>query len=69
MIPNMSMLQTWWSNLAVNYNLDGDSLDNTIALTVVFETLAKYDVLGIEVEAVGKFPIVAEHGTEALETV
>lgn len=32
----------------------------------MFETMAKYDVLGIEMEAAGIFPIAAEHGVEAL---
>jgi purine-nucleoside phosphorylase len=32
----------------------------------MFETLAKYDVLGVEMEAAGIFPIAAEHGAEAL---
>ena len=32
----------------------------------MFETLAKYDVLGIEMEAAGMFPIAAENGAEAL---
>ena len=32
----------------------------------MFETLAKYDVLGVEMEAAGMFPIAAEHGAEAL---
>lgn len=34
--------------------------------TDMFETLAKYNVLGIEMEAAGMFPIAAEHGAEAL---
>ena len=34
--------------------------------TDMFETMAKYDVLGIEMEAAGMFPIAAEHGAEAL---
>ena len=34
--------------------------------TGMFETMAKYDVLGIEMEAAGIFPIAAEHGAEAL---
>ena len=29
-------------------------------------TLAKYDVLGVEMEAAGMYPIAAEHGVEAL---
>ena len=32
----------------------------------MFETMAKYNVLGIEMEAAGIFPIAAEHGVEAL---
>ena len=32
----------------------------------MFETLAKYNVLGVEMEAAGMFPIAAEHGAEAL---
>ena len=32
----------------------------------MFETMAKYDVLGVEMEAAGIFPIAAEHGVEAL---
>ena len=32
----------------------------------IFETLAKYDVLGIEMEAAGIYPIAAENGAEAL---
>jgi purine-nucleoside phosphorylase len=32
----------------------------------MFETLAKYDVLGVEMEAAGIYPIAAEHGVEAL---
>jgi purine-nucleoside phosphorylase len=32
----------------------------------MFDTLAKYNVLGIEMEAAGMFPIAAEHGAEAL---
>ena len=31
----------------------------------MFETMAKYDVYGIEMEAAGIFPIAAEHGVEA----
>lgn len=34
--------------------------------TAMFETLAKYDVLGVEMEAAGIYPIAAEHGVEAL---
>ena len=34
--------------------------------TDMFETLAKYDVLGVEMEAAGMYPIAAEHGVEAL---
>jgi len=34
--------------------------------TDMFETMAKYDVLGIEMEAAGIYPIAAEHGAEAL---
>lgn len=34
--------------------------------TAMFETLAKYDVLGVEMEAAGIYPIAAEHGAEAL---
>jgi len=34
--------------------------------TDMFETMAKYDVLGIEMEAAGMYPIAAEHGAEAL---
>jgi len=34
--------------------------------TDMFETMAKYDVLGIEMEAAGMFPIAAENGAEAL---
>jgi purine-nucleoside phosphorylase len=34
--------------------------------TDMFDTLAKYNVLGIEMEAAGIFPIAAEHGAEAL---
>jgi purine-nucleoside phosphorylase len=34
--------------------------------TDMFDTLAKYNVLGIEMEAAGMFPIAAEHGAEAL---
>ena len=32
----------------------------------MFETLAKYNVYGVEMEAAGMFPIAAEHGVEAL---
>ena len=32
----------------------------------MFDTMAKYDVLGVEMEAAGIFPIAAEHGVEAL---
>lgn len=32
----------------------------------MFDTLAKYNVLGVEMEAAGIFPIAAEHGVEAL---
>ena len=32
----------------------------------MFDTMAKYNVLGIEMEAAGIFPIAAEHGAEAL---
>lgn len=34
--------------------------------TDMFDTLAKYDVLGIEMEAAGIYPIAAEHRVEAL---
>ncbi len=34
--------------------------------TAMFETLAKYDVLGVEMEAAGIYPVAAEHGIEAL---
>lgn len=34
--------------------------------TAMFETMAKYGVLGIEMEAAGIYPIAAEHGAEAL---
>ena len=34
--------------------------------TAMFETLAKYDVLGVEMEAAGIYPIAAEFGAEAL---
>ena len=32
----------------------------------LFETMAKYDIYGVEMEAAGIFPIAAEHGAEAL---
>ncbi len=32
----------------------------------MFETMAKYNVLGVEMEAAGIYPIAAEHGAEAL---
>ena len=32
----------------------------------MFEIMAKYNVLGVEMEAAGMFPIAAEHGVEAL---
>ncbi len=32
----------------------------------MFETMAKYNVYGVEMEAAGIFPIAAEHGVEAL---
>lgn len=32
----------------------------------MFDTMAKYDVLGVEMEAAGIFPLAAEHGVEAL---
>ena len=32
----------------------------------MFETMAKYDVLGVEMEAAGIFPLAAEHGAESL---
>ena len=32
----------------------------------MFETMAKYNVLGVEMEAAGMFPIAAEHGAECL---
>ncbi|MEX1266404.1 MAG: hypothetical protein WEA08_05730, partial [Woeseia sp.] len=35
-------------------------------LPEMFETMAKYDVLGVEMEAAGIYPIAAEHGVEAL---
>ena len=34
--------------------------------TAMFETMAKYNVFGIEMEAAGIFPIAAEHDAEAL---
>jgi purine-nucleoside phosphorylase len=34
--------------------------------TDIFETMAKYDVLGVEMEAAGIYPIAAENGAEAL---
>ena len=34
--------------------------------TDMFDTLAKYNVLGVEMEAAGMYPIAAEHGAEAL---
>ena len=34
--------------------------------TDMFETLARYDVLGVEMEAAGIYPIAAEHRVEAL---
>ncbi|MGH8166278.1 MAG: purine-nucleoside phosphorylase [Woeseiaceae bacterium] len=34
--------------------------------TAMFETMAKYAVLGVEMEAAGIYPIAAEHGVEAL---
>jgi purine-nucleoside phosphorylase len=34
--------------------------------TAMFDTLAKYNVLGVEMEAAGIYPIAAEHGAEAL---
>lgn len=34
--------------------------------TAMFETLAKYNVYGVEMEAAGMYPIAAEHGVEAL---
>ena len=34
--------------------------------TDMFETMAKYDVLGVEMEAAGIYPIAAENGVEAL---
>jgi len=34
--------------------------------TAMFETLAKYNVYGVEMEAAGIYPIAAEHGVEAL---
>lgn len=34
--------------------------------TAMFDTMAKYNVYGVEMEAAGMFPIAAEHGVEAL---
>lgn len=34
--------------------------------TAMFDTIARYDVLGVEMEAAGMYPIAAEHGVEAL---
>jgi purine-nucleoside phosphorylase len=34
--------------------------------TDMFDTMAKFDVLGIEMEAAGIYPIAAEHRVEAL---
>jgi purine-nucleoside phosphorylase len=34
--------------------------------TAMFETMARYDVLGVEMEAAGIYPIAAEMGVEAL---
>ncbi len=34
--------------------------------TAMFETMAKYNVYGVEMEAAGMFPIAAENGAEAL---
>ncbi len=34
--------------------------------TAMFKTMAQYDVLGVEMEAAGMYPIAAEHGVEAL---
>ncbi len=34
--------------------------------TDMFETMAKYNVYGVEMEAAGIYPIAAEHGAEAL---
>jgi purine-nucleoside phosphorylase len=34
--------------------------------TAMFDTIAKYDVLGIEMEAAGIYPIASEYGVEAL---
>ena len=34
--------------------------------TAMFETMAKYNIYGVEMEAAGIFPIAAEHGVEAL---
>ena len=32
----------------------------------MFETMAKYGILGVEMEAAGIYPLAAEHGAEAL---
>lgn len=34
--------------------------------TAMFETMARYEVYGVEMEAAGIYPIAAEHGVEAL---
>jgi purine-nucleoside phosphorylase len=34
--------------------------------TDMFETMAQYDILGVEMEAAGIYPIAAENGAEAL---
>ena len=34
--------------------------------TAMFETMARYGILGVEMEAAGIYPIAAEHGAEAL---
>ena len=34
--------------------------------TAMFETMAKYNVYGVEMEAAGLYPIAAEHGVDAL---
>lgn len=34
--------------------------------TAMFKTMAKYDVLGVEMEAAGMYTLAAEHGVEAL---
>ena len=34
--------------------------------TAMFETMARYDILGVEMEAAGIFPIAAEHSVESL---